>query len=148
MAVRNGANFVVAAVDNTRLADGVPTSRRLVELWRPHARRDTHRGSRHIHRSIRSAPQPWRRFADRRLDTCSRRPARRKGGSRDSRVRRENNGRCSRGRPRRYSLVSTRIGSLVTRNSKLYKVEVRAGQDVVEDLIGFRTIETRALRYF
>ena len=53
--LKEGANLVVIAVDNTRLADGIPTSDRLVELRWLYARCFARRGAGAIYRRIRPA---------------------------------------------------------------------------------------------
>jgi beta-glucuronidase len=63
--VHAGDNFVVAAVDNTRHEDNVPTlENRLVELWRLDPRSIADRASGFLRRSIRSAPEPRRSICD------------------------------------------------------------------------------------
>ena len=54
--LKDGRNFVVMTVDNTRLADGIPTpADGLVELWRPHSRCFARRSAGAIHRRLRLA---------------------------------------------------------------------------------------------
>ena len=143
-AVRNGANFVVAAVDNTRLADGVPTlktdwwnyggltrSVSLIEV--PEAFIDQY--DLHLSRGEASQIEGWVHI---------------QGGQPGAKVEVEipelaaktsavaaEDGRAA------IHLAAPGLVRWSPETPKLYKVEVRAGLDAVEDSIGFRTIETR-----
>ena len=142
--IHAGGNFVVAAVDNTRHEDGVPTletdwwnyggltrSVSLIEV--PEAFID--RYDLHLKRGEGSTIEGWVHV---------------EGGQQGAKVEVEipelgartsaitdSNGRA---------LIQTQVQGLERwspETPKLYKVKVRAGQDAIEDLIGFRTVETR-----
>jgi beta-glucuronidase len=143
-AVHNGDNFVVAAVDNTRLEDGVPgletdwwnyggLTRNVSLIEVPEAFIDQY--DLHLARGEGSTVEGWVHV---------------NGGQRGEKVEVEipelaasssavtgDDGRAA---------IQLPVPNLVRwspENPKLYKVRIRAGQDAVEDTIGFRTIETR-----
>jgi len=143
-AVHAGSNFVVAAVDNTRLADGVPTlktdwwnyggltrSVSLIEV--PETFID--RYDLHLARGAASVIEGWVHVA---------------GAQSGTKVDVElpelaaktvvvagEDGRAA------IQLEVKGLERWSPDTPKLYKVKIGAGQDVVEDLIGFRTVETR-----
>ena len=152
-AVHEGANFVVAAVDNTRLADGVPTlktdwwnyggltrSVSLIEV--PEAFIDQY--DIHLARTSDTMPdgnmnlphiEGWVHVV---------------GGHVGDKVEVEipelkstGSGVLAADGRTQVHLVASHIERWSPDTPKLYKVEVRAGQDSIEDLIGFRTVETR-----
>src|SRR5580658_3373788 len=143
-AVHDGDNFVVAAVDNTRLEDGVPgletdwwnyggLTRNVSLIEVPEAFIDQY--DLHLARGEGSTVEGWVHV---------------NGGQRGEKVEVEipelaasssavtgDDGRAA---------IQLPVPNLVRwspENPKLYKVRIRAGQDAVEDTIGFRTIETR-----
>jgi beta-glucuronidase len=146
-AVHSGDNFVVAAVDNTRRADGVPTLKtdwwnyggltRTVSLIEvPETFID--RYDVHLSRTEDSVIEGWVHFEGP-LEAMS-------GTSVKVEI------------PElkaSFSTSSDKMGWVYFRGKvegmqrwspetpKLYKVQIRAGQDSIEDLIGFRTVETR-----
>jgi beta-glucuronidase len=143
-AVHAGANFVVAAVDNTRLADGVPTlktdwwnyggltrSVSLIEV--PDAFTDQY----DLHLSRREADQieGW-------VHVMGAQPGAKveveipELGAKTSAVA-GGDGRAA------IAMAAPGLERWSPETPKLYKVIVRAGPDSIEDLIGFRTVETR-----
>jgi beta-glucuronidase len=143
-AVHAGANFVVAAVDNTRLADGVPTlktdwwnyggltrSVSLIEV--PEAFTDQY----DLHLSRREADQieGW-------VHVMGAQPGAKveveipELGAKTSAVA-GGDGRAA------IAMAAPGLERWSPETPKLYKVIVRAGPDSIEDLIGFRTVETR-----
>jgi beta-glucuronidase len=143
-AVHAGSNFVVAAVDNTRLEDGVPTLKTdwwnyggltrnvsLVEV--PEAFIDQY--DLHLSRGEGSVIEGWVHV---------------QGGQPGAQVEVEipelaaktsavtgDDGRAA------FRIEAKGLARWSPETPKLYKVRVSAGRDVIEDLIGFRTIETR-----
>jgi beta-glucuronidase len=143
-AVHAGSNFVVAAVDNTRLEDGVPTLKTdwwnyggltrnvsLVEV--PEAFIDQY--DLHLSRGEGSVIEGWVHV---------------QGGQPGAQVEVEipelaaktsavtgDDGRAA------VRIEAKGLARWSPETPKLYKVRVSAGRDVIEDLIGFRTIETR-----
>jgi len=143
-AVHAGANFIVAMVDNTRLADGIPTlntdwwnyggltrSVSLIEV--PEAFIDQF--DLHLSRGAGNQIEGWVHVI---------------GGQSGAKVEVEipelgaktsavagDNGRAM------ISIVAARLQRWSPDAPKLYKVNLRAGQDSVDESIGFRTVETR-----
>jgi beta-glucuronidase len=143
-AIHAGGNFVVATVDNTRREDNVPTletdwwnyggltrSVSLIEL--PDSFIDQY--DLHLSRAENSVIEGWVHV---------------EGGKQGAKVEVEiselgaktaaalsENGRAA----IRLDVKSLERWSPET--PKLYQVQLRAGQDAIEDLIGFRTVETR-----
>ena len=143
-AVHAGGNFVVAAVDNTRLADGVPTLKtdwwnyggltRAVSLIEvPEVFIDQY--DLHLGRTEGSLIDGW-------VHVESGEPGTKveveipELGARTSSVAGED-GRAA------IHLAVQGLARWSPETPKLYKVQLRAGQDAIEDLIGFRTVETR-----
>ena len=143
-AVQAGGNFVVAAVDNTRLADGVPTLKtdwwnyggltRVVSLIEvPEIFIDQY--DLHLSRTEGSQVEGW-------VHVEGGEPGTRvqveipELGARTSAVAGED-GRAS------IHLPVQGLERWSPETPRLYKVQLRAGQDAIEDLIGFRTVETR-----
>jgi beta-glucuronidase len=139
-----GNNFVVAAVDNTRHEDGVPTletdwwnyggltrSVSLIEL--PEAFIDQY--DLHLSRAENSVIEGW-------VHVEGGRPGAKveveipELGAKASAVTGENNRAAL-----RFSVPGLHRWSPET--PKLYKVAIRAGSDSIDELIGFRTVETR-----
>ena len=143
-AVHAGANFVVAVVDNTRREDNVPTlqtdwwnygglhrSVSLIEV--PEAFIDQY--DLHLSRGEGSVIEGWVHI---------------EGGHAGEKVLvilPELDRMVSFTLDRNsHAAIRIPVAGLVRwspENPKLYHVEVRAGQDAIEDLIGFRTVETR-----
>jgi beta-glucuronidase len=143
-AVHAGANFVVAAVDNTRHEDGVPTletdwwnygglTRTVSLIQVPEAFIDQY--DVHLSRTENNVVEGWVhvegaqsgatvevQIPELKAKTMAEAD---KAGRFVFRMKVEGLERWSPDSP------------------KLYKVQLRAGQDVIEDLIGFRTVETR-----
>ena len=143
-AVHAGGNFVVAAVDNTRLADGVPTLKtdwwnyggltRAVSLIEvPEVFIDQY--DLHLGRTEGSLIDGW-------VHVESGEPGTKveveipELGARTSSVAGED-GRAA------IHLAVQGLERWSPETPKLYKVQLRAGQDASEDRIGFRTVETR-----
>jgi beta-glucuronidase len=145
--VHAGANFVVAAVDNTRHEDNIPTletdwwnygglhrSVSLIEV--PEVFIDQY--DVHLSRTEDSVIEGWVKFQG---------PLPAMSGTKVSVEIPELKAKMA--------TTSDKMGVVgfhgkveglqrwSPENPKLYKVEIRAGSDVIEDLIGFRTIETR-----
>ena len=139
-----GANFVVAAVDNTRHEDNVPTletdwwnygglhrSVSLIEV--PDAFIDQY--DVHLKRGEGSTIEGWVHVRDSQPGTkveveIPELAAKAEGVTGED-------GKAA------FSVQVSGLSRWSPESPKLYKVEVRAGQDSVDDLIGFRTIETR-----
>jgi beta-glucuronidase len=143
-AVHAGPNFVVAAVDNTRLADGVPTlktdwwnyggltrSVSLIEV--PETFIDQY--DLHLSRTEASQIEGW-------VHVAGGQPGAKveveipELGAKTSAIAGED-GRAA------IRVSTTGLERWSPETPRLYKVRVHAGQDAIEDLIGFRTIETR-----
>ena len=142
--LKDGKNFVVLSVDNTRIADGVPTLQTdwwnyggltrdvsLVEVptqfiddYDLHLSRTNHNlieGYVHVEGSLPGVPvtvdiPELHAHAVAKTDDQSRAA---------------------------FSLAAKSLGLWSPENPKLYKVEFLSGSDKIEDEIGFRTIETR-----
>jgi beta-glucuronidase len=143
-AVQDGDNFVIAAVDNTRLEDGVPgletdwwnyggLTRYVSLIEVPEAFIDQY--DLHLARGEGSTIEGWVHVD---------------GGQPGAKVEVEipklaastsavagEDGRAA------IHFAAPNLVRWSPENPRLYKVNVRAGQDALEDLIGFRTIETR-----
>jgi beta-glucuronidase len=142
-AVHAGDNFVVAAVDNTRHADGVPTlktdwwnyggltrSVSLIEL--PETFIDQY--DVHLSRAEDSVIEGWVHVA---------------GGYVGDKVevqipelKSKGTGIFDTDGRAKFLLAASNLQRWSPENPKLYKVKISAGQDAIEDIIGFRTIET------
>jgi len=143
-AVHAGANFVIAAVDNTRHEDGVPTLKTdwwnyggltrnvslievpdvFIDQYDVHLARgavDTIEGWVHLEGPVRGA------MAEIEIPELGTKTTAKVGDGGLAAIRMEVKGL------ERWS----------PETPKLYKVKITAGQDSIEDLIGFRTIETR-----
>jgi beta-glucuronidase len=142
--VHDGDNFVVAAIDNSRVEDGVPgletdwwnyggLTRTVSLIAVPEAFIDQY--DLHLARGAGSTIEGWVHVD---------------GGQPGARVEVKipelaastsavtgEDGRAA------IHLLVPNLVRWSPETPKLYKVKVRAGQDVIEDLIGFRTIETR-----
>jgi beta-glucuronidase len=143
-AVHDGDNFVIAAVDNTRLEDGVPgletdwwnyggLTRTVSLIEVPEAFIDQY--DLHLARGEGSTIEGW-------VHVDGGQPGAKveveipELAARASAVTGED-GRAA------IHLPASNLVRWSPESPKLYKVKVRAGQDAVEDLIGFRTVETR-----
>jgi beta-glucuronidase len=161
-AVHAGGNFVVAAVDNTRFADGVPTLK--TDWWNYGGLTRTV--------SLIEVPEV---FIDQYDVHLSRAPETKitphgndlgiigslhlahidgwihvEGGNAGDKVQVEipelrsaGSGVLSAEGRAQIHLVASNLERWSPNTPKLYKVKLSAGQDAIEDLIGFRTIETR-----
>jgi len=161
-AVHDGANFVVAAVDNTRHEDNVPTLE--TDWW-------NYGG---LHRSVSLIEVP-EAFIDQYDVHLARTPETKitphgndfgiigtlnlahidawvhvEGGKPGDKVQIEipelrstGSGVLAADGRAKILLVSSDLERWSPETPKLYKVRITAGQDSIEDLIGFRTIETR-----
>jgi beta-glucuronidase len=143
-AVHAGANFVVAAVDNTRHEDNLPTLQtdwwnyggltRAVSLIEvPEAFIDQY--DLHLSRAESNIIEGW-------VHVEGGQPGARVDveiaelGARTSAIL-DQGGRAA------IHLAVQGLERWSPETPKLYKVQLRAGQDAIEDLIGFRTVETR-----
>jgi beta-glucuronidase len=143
-AVHGGDNFVVAAVDNTRRADGVPTlqtdwwnyggltrSVSLIEL--PESYIDQY--DVHLSRTEDSVIEGW-------VQVVGSQPGAKveveipELGAKAAAIVDEH-------RRAAIHLPVTKLERWTPETPKLYKVQLRAGQDSIEELIGFRTVEVR-----
>jgi beta-glucuronidase len=142
--VHAGGNFVVAAVDNTRREDNVPTletdwwnyggltrSVSLIEV--PEAFIDQY--DVHLSRTESNVIEGWvhvegGKTGDKLLVEI---PELKSTGT----------GVLAADGRAQVHLVASDIERWSPETPKLYKVRISAGQDVIEDLIGFRTVETR-----
>jgi beta-glucuronidase len=142
--VHAGANFVVAAVDNTRHEDNMPTlqtdwwnygglhrSVSLIEV--PEAFIDQY--DVHLRRGEGSTIEGWVHVRDSKAGTKVEVEVPELAAKADALTGEDGNAA--------FSVVVKGLTRWSPETPKLYKVEVRAGQDSVDDLIGFRTIETR-----
>jgi beta-glucuronidase len=142
--VHAGANFIVAAVDNTRHEDNIPTletdwwnygglhrSVSLIEV--PEAFIDQY--DVHLKRGEGSTVEGWVHVRDSQPGTKVEVGIPELAGKVDA-VSGED-GKAA------FSVEVKGLTRWSPETPKLYKVQIRAGNDVIEDLIGFRTIETR-----
>jgi beta-glucuronidase len=143
-AVHAGDNFVIAAVDNTRHADGVPTlktdwwnyggltrSVSLIEL--PEAFIDQY--DLHLSRTETSVIEGWVHVVVGQPGAKVEVEITELGAKTTAPV--GEDGRAT------IRLAVTKLQRWSPETPKLYKVQVRAGQDSIEYLIGFRTVEVR-----
>ena len=142
--VHAGANFVVAAVDNTRHEDNIPTletdwwnygglhrSVSLIEV--PEAFIDQY--DVHLKRGEGSTIEGWVHVRESQPGTKVEVEIPELAAKAEAATGEDGK-----------AIFSTQVSGLTRwspETPKLYKVEVRAGKDTVEDLIGFSTIETR-----
>ena len=140
-----GDNFVVAAVDNTRHEDNVPTlqtdwwnygglTREVSLIEVPESFIDQF--DLHLSRTENSAIEGWVHVMGGQAGIFCR--------SRDSRIASKDDGfdrRKRAGCSIHFNVKGLERWSPAT--PKLYKVALRAGNDSLDDLIGFRTIETK-----
>jgi len=142
-ALKAGPNFVVAAIDNTRREDNVPTLE--TDWW--------NYGGLTRHVSLIAVPEAFidqydvhlARTGDE-VEGWTHITGGQAGTSVEveipelqakTQVAADNNGRAS------FHFPIHEVVRWSPENPKLYKVTLRAGSDSIEDLIGFRTIETR-----
>jgi len=142
--VHAGANFIVAAVDNTRHEDNIPTletdwwnygglhrSVSLIEV--PEAFIDQY--DVHLKRGEGSTIEGWVHVRDGKPGAQVEVEIPELAAKADAIT--GDDGKAA------FSVPVNGLARWSPESPKLYKVEVRAGQDSVDDLIGFRTIETR-----
>ena len=143
-AVHAGGNFVVVAVNNARHEDGVPTletdwwnygglTRTVSLIEVPEAFIDQY--DLHLSRTGGSVIEGWVHM---------------EGGQPGDKVQVEipelkttGSGVLTADGRAQIHLVASNLERWSPETPKLYKVQLRAGQDSIEDLIGFRTVETR-----
>ena len=143
-AIHAGANYVVAAVDNTRHEDGVPTletdwwnyggitrSVSLIEV--PEVFIDQY--DVHLSRAGGSVLEGWVHFEGSHAGAKVEVEIPELSAKTNATV--NENGRAQ------IHLDVKGLERWSPETPKLYKVRITAGQDVIEDLIGFRTVETR-----
>jgi beta-glucuronidase len=142
--VKAGANFVVAAVDNTRREDNVPTletdwwnygglTREVSLIEVPDAFVDQY--DLHLARGAGSVVEGWVHVEGGHAgdQVHVEIPELKSGGS----------GVVSSDGRALVHLVASNLERWSPESPKLYKVKITAGEDSIEDLMGFRTIETR-----
>ena len=142
--VKPGANFVVAAVDNTRREDNVPTletdwwnygglTREVSLIEVPEAFIDQY--DIHLARGSDAAIEGWVHVEGGHAgdQVHVEIPALKSGGS----------GTVSSDGRALVHLVASNVERWSPETPKLYKVKISTGQDSIEELMGFRTIETR-----
>lgn len=143
-AVHAGGNFIVAAVDNTRLADGIPTLKtdwwnyggltRAVSLIEvPETFIDQY--DLHLSRTEAGLIEGWVHLVGGKPETKVDVEIPELGEKTSAMT--SEDGRAA------IRISATKLERWSPEAPKLYKVEVHSGEDKVEDLIGFRTIETR-----
>jgi beta-glucuronidase len=142
--VHSGPNFIVAAVDNTRHEDNIPTletdwwnygglhrSVSLIEV--PEAFIDQY--DVHLRRGEGSTIEGWVHVRDGKPGTKVEVAIPELAAKAEGVI--GEDGKAA------FNAQVSGLTRWSPETPKLYKVEVRAGQDSVDDLIGFRTIETR-----
>jgi beta-glucuronidase len=142
--LHDGSNFAVIAVNNARMEDGVPTLQTdwwnyggitrdvsLVEV--PEQFVDDY--SLQLKRGTRTEIEGWAHVDGAQPGTAVTVSIPEQRLSQTAKV--EADGRA------RFQLRAANLALWSPENPKLYRVEIRAGQDKLEDEIGFRTIETR-----
>jgi beta-glucuronidase len=142
--VHAGPNFVVAAVDNTRHEDNMPTlqtdwwnygglhrSVSLIEV--PDAFIDQY--DVHLRRGEGSTIEGWVHIRDAKPGSKVEVEIPELAAKVD--VASGEDGKAA------FTVQVEGLQRWSPENPKLYKVQIRAGNDVIEDLVGFRTIETR-----
>ncbi len=148
-AVHAGGNFVVAAVDNTRHEDGVPglqtdwwnyggLTREVSLIEVPEAFIDQY--DVHLSRGEGSVIEGWVHVTDDRFGID------RPGINVDVEIPELKARTIAESDKIGWFFFHMKVDGLQRwspETPKLYKVRISAGQDVIEDLIGFRTIETR-----
>ncbi len=143
-AVHTGGNFVVAAVDNTRHEDNVPTletdwwnygglTRNVMLIELPEAFIDQY--DLHLSRGEGSVIEGWVHVRDAQPGASVDVEIPELGAKTSASV--GEDGRAA----IRFGVA--RLERWSPETPKLYKVTVRAGQDAIDDLIGFRTVEAR-----
>lgn len=143
-ALHDGANFVVAAVDNTRHEDNVPTletdwwnygglTREVSLIAVPDEFIDQY--DVHLKRGADSVIEGWAHVTDAQPGAAVEVAIPELHAQTSAQV--DGQGRAA----FHFSVKGLERWSPET--PRLYKVELRAGQDTISDLIGFRTIETR-----
>ena len=143
-AVRPGSNFVVAAVDNTRLEDGVPgletdwwnyggLTREVSLIEMPEAFIDQY--DLHLNRGEGSVIEGWVHVMEGQPGTKVEAEIPELGAKASATT--GDDGRA----PVHFDVKGLERWS--PEKPKLYKVQVRAGEDSINELMGFRTIETR-----
>ena len=157
-AVHDGANFVVAAVDNTRREDNVPTlqtdwwnygglTREVSLIEVPETYIDQY--DFHLSRTEDSVIEGWVNFGyDLDLLTLKPMTISNAKGENPPEVEIPELGIKAYGKSDRYGFVGFHFKApglqrWSPENPKLYEVKITVGQDSITDLIGFRTIETR-----
>lgn len=142
--VHAGANFVVAAVDNTRHEDGVPTletdwwnygglTRTVSLLEVPEAFVDQY--DIHLSRTGNDVIEGWVHVEGAQSGAKVEVEIPELSAKTAAQV--DKDGRAA------IHMAAPSLERWSPESPKLYKVQVRAGQDAIEDLIGFRTVETR-----
>jgi beta-glucuronidase len=142
--LKAGANFIVAAVDNTRDAENVPTLQ--TDWWNyggltrdislinvPETFIDSY--DLHLSRADRTTIEGWAHVVGGKAGDEVRIKIAEAGV--DATVKLNDAGRAE------VSVATKNLSLWSPQNPKLYRVELSAGADTLEDEIGFRTIETR-----
>ena len=142
--LQDGPNFAVIAVDNTRLADGAPT--RQTDWWNygglirdvslievPEQFIDDY--ALQLHRGERTEIEGWVHVDGAQPGTSVTVNLPERQLTQTAKV--EADGRAS------FRLHATGLELWSPEHPKLYRVEIRSGDDVLQDDIGFRTVEVR-----
>lgn len=150
-ALHEGNNFAVIAVDNTRLADGVPTLKTdwwnyggltrevsLVEV--PASFIDEF--DLHLKRGTTDEVEGWVHVVGAVAGTEVKVTLEKDGGSAGATGRTEADGKA------RIHLSDGKLQLWSPEHPVLYRVKITAGEDALEDEMGFRTIETRGTEIF
>lgn len=143
-AIHAGGNFVVAAVDNTRHEDNVPTletdwwnygglTREVSLIEVPEFFVDQY--DLHLSRTEEGVIEGWVHVMGGQADTNAEVEIPELGAKTTASI--GDDGRAA------IHLVVKGLERWSPETPKLYKVMIRAGQDSIDELIGFRTIETR-----
>lgn len=142
--VRQGGNFVVVAVDSTRLPDGAPTTQ--TDWWNyggltrdvslvdvPERFVDDY--SLQLKRGTKTEIEGWVHVDRAEPGTAVTVSIPEQRVSQTSKV--EPDGRA------RFQLRAANLELWSPENPKLYKLQISAGEDTLEDEVGFRTVEVR-----
>lgn len=146
-ALHDGENFIVAAVDNTRLGDGVPTlqtdwwnygglTRDISMVKVPAAFIDEY--DLHLDRATHSRIEGW-------VHVEGAKPAQSVSIAIPE-LKLIAEAQIGESNRAQFQIPARNLALWSPERPKLYKVQLRSGEDTIEDEFGFRTIETRGTR--